>query len=809
VISEPDQNGEPWISRGELQRGLRVSIFASAFGLSWVAIAMGMPVTMLMECLGGSAVAVGMIVTIQQLATLAQLPAALMAERLAYRKPLWFWSALVHRLIWVVPALLILLPEPRVAGVRIAVLVAIGISSLLGQIGVPMWFSWMGDLVPERLRSKFWGIRQSVVMTTHLLAVMGAGWLLDAFPDPRADGGSFTGYVIIFTVGTLLGVLDILIHAYVPEPQQAQTPRREPWWQRCLIPLRESDFRWTTVAFGVWMFSIGLVGSFGILFLTRKFNVNYTELSITMVSASLGTAVAGLLWARVMELMGARTCGVVTMLLAPLCGIVWFLMRPETVTLTMGARTFSMPQPVLLLLVVNVLAGALYSGAGLAQVNLLADVTRRERRTVSMAVHWTFVGLMGALGPILGGVLTDLIEAHPMGWQLPGGGSVGFMHVLVLVQVLVVWFVAAPALLRVKPCGRHLPLPVLAGNPLRAAGLLMGLSSLTRAATATERVKALRKLGKDGDDTVLADLEIQLEDPDPDVREAAVSALGDLGSEGAVDLLSKRLDEEQEHELAPQLARALRKASSPAGVDALVRKLDSDDRETQVESARALGDIGDRRAVGSLKTLLQSSGDEKVATASGEALAKLGEFEAVYDMLPRMRCAKRRALRRSLAVAMADLLVSPGEFYTMLAQEERDPGVVVDKLLRRLQQRVRTVVGEENAYDARAALVSQIGTLYEQGEIHGVCEGLCKLVDELAAVVCPGGEERHDYHVTARLMDTDASLGIAHWFMRDLVFWARADISRIDTVDLLLGIYVLAGREPERKSMFRRRSVAG
>jgi hypothetical protein len=503
----------------------------------------------------------------------------------------------------------------------------------------------------------------------------------------------------------------------------------------------------------------------------------------------LGTAVAGVLWGSVMELMGTRSFGVVMQLLAPLMGVVWFLMTPGEVMLPLLG--VSVAKPVLMLVVVNFFAGALYSGVGLTQINLITAITRPEGRTISMAVHWTLVGALGALGPIVGGVLTDWFEANPVGWSLPVDAPFGFIHLLVVAQMLVAWLVCVPALLRVRPLGGDVPIPLLVGNPLRAAGLLRGLSSLARAASRPQRVKALQRLGRRGDASVVGELAAQLDDPDQEVREAALSALGELGTADAVGELVRRLADDEE-ELSPQVARALRAARHPAGVDALVRRLESSDRETQTESARALGAIGDRRAVGSLKAIVKHSGDEKVVTASGEALARLGEFEAVYDLLPRMRGARRPALRRALAVAVGDLLGRPDTFYSVLLREEKDRGEAVGALQRRIRRYVKSVTADRVDRARLLGLLEAVTESYEHDAHMEASTLLCELVSEVAELVHGVVLSGPDHQVRAQLMRVAPRLGIAYWFLNDLAFWTEAASGRVDYVDILLGIYVLS-----------------
>lgn len=790
AATEMPAGDDGFITRRQLRLGLGISVLASACAMPWVAVALGMPLTMLMESLGGRAVMVGLIVTLQQLATVAQIPAALLAERLPNRKPLWFVSALLHRALWFVPVFLLLLPDPRLQWVRIVLLVLIAISSLSGQMSAPLWLSWMGDLVPERLRAGFWGKRQTVVMLIHLPAVYVVGRILDFYPDPRAGGGSFRGFQMVFLMAAVCGMADILIHTLVAEPRQKRVSQREAWWQRSLAPLRQPDFRWATLAFGGWMFSVGLVGSFSILYLTRVFGVNYSALSATLISASIGTALAGVCWGHLMQLMGTRTFCVLMLLLAPLLGVPWFFMQAGDIVIPVLDLVIA--QPVAIMICTNLLAGAVYSGVGLSQLDMLVAITQPARRTMSMAVHWTIIGAVGAAGPVVGGLLTDwFVSCIDHAILMPTGTRFGFIHLLVIVQALVVWLLCVPALLKVRRLEHDLSIPAMVGNPLRAAALLWGLSSLTRADSRPERVKAVQRIGRQGDASVVAQLEAKLADADPDVREAAVAALGELGSDEAVQALVDRLRDEEE-ELAPQVARALRKARHPASVEALVQRLEQADREILTESARALGEIGDRRAVAPLRQLLKRTEDAKVVGASGEALARLNEFEAVYDLLPRMRATQRPTLRRSLAVALGDLMGHKDRFYALLSREEHDRGTVTGKLQDRIQSYIRQVA--ENK-DERALLqrnVQAACAAYERGQWVQAANRMHDLVVDLARLLEKESDRMATRHAAARLMKSSPRLGIAFWFLADLAFWAEADARRIDAVDILLGLYVLS-----------------
>ena len=77
------------ITEGDLRHGIRISIAASSLAFVWVSLTQGMPLTMFMECLGASGVLIGLVTTVTYIASVAQIPGAMLFERLPSRKPWW------------------------------------------------------------------------------------------------------------------------------------------------------------------------------------------------------------------------------------------------------------------------------------------------------------------------------------------------------------------------------------------------------------------------------------------------------------------------------------------------------------------------------------------------------------------------------------------------------------------------------------------------------------------------------------------------------------------------------------------------
>lgn len=783
----------PAFGERAIRRGLRVNIIAGSFGMMFIAVAIGVPITMLFERLGASGAQMGLLVTVQQLAMLAQIPAALFAGRLASRKAAFASLALAHRALWFLPALLPLLLQHRPEIIVWTILGAMTLSSLLAQASAPLWFSWISDLVPERESGHFWGRRQSVVTLFFLVMTGVAGWLLDAFRGNEGAAG-LAGFAIVFGLGALFGVTDIVIHLWVPEPPVRGAPVPAPWWRALIEPLRNADFRRLTIVIGLWLFSLGLIGSFGMVYLKREFGATYAQLSAIAIASSLGAVVASAALGLLLDRVGARSVGAFLLFAAPLTSLVWWLVSPRTLHFSLLGRSLEPPQSIVLIAAASVVSGALYSGVGLCHMKLLGALAPQgPSRTTAMAIHWTLAGLLGAAGPWLGGKILDLFPRFDPGWPLPFGGRWGFIHALLILHALVCWLGAAPMILRIRRRADDLPFGALMarlrpGNPLRAVTLLYDLWANVSADSVSARTRAIRRLGRRRAALAVRDLIRQLDDPSAEVREAAAISLGQIGGDEAVAALIEEL-RDLHTDLSSASARALRRARDPRSVDALLAALETADRETAAESARALGAIGDRRAADALRETLRKTRDAKLLAASGEALAQLGAIEAIYDILPRIKSATNPVLRRALSVAVGDLLGEPGEFYRILAREEAASGSEVERMLRDIRRRIEPRRSEDSARDGTiAALIAPLAEIQDAYDAERIADGARSLQEtgRALAILFPAPFTRDAAGHAAE------HAKITRWFL-DLLGqpWAERDLGHRDRTDLLLGVYAL------------------
>lgn len=131
---------------------------------------------------------------------------------------------------------------------------------------------------------------------------------------------------------------------------------------------------------------------------------------------------------------------------------------------------------------------------------------------------------------------------------------------------------------------------------------------------------AARALGKIGDERAVEPLTRIFNDPNAHAREAAGEALGKIGATGGVEALIRGLATEDAEVLGRRI-NALVSAGAEA-VEPLIAALDNDSWQVRAGAVRALGEIGDSRAIDPLSALIEG-GEPGERPTSREAVPRV------------------------------------------------------------------------------------------------------------------------------------------------------------------------------------------
>ena len=317
-------------ARPDAMRPLRLVTWSWVFGSVYFTAIAGSPVTLFAEALGATPFTFGLLAAAPFAASLLALPAAVWSDYTGRRKSIFMVSLYLQRVMWwpisVLPPLLLYY---KVTDGPTALGVFVGLFALMhccGAIGGPSWMSWMADVIPRRVRGRYFARRRQFGILSALPAALLVGFLLDRFVGNNGDtaaAGASVGYPVnyhvlivcggVFAVASLFGVVDIALFHLVPHDARPQgvgepfavTMRRlgGSLWQ----PLKDRRFLAFAAFVGMLTFSTAPVGTFITLMLVQKLKVDnlaiQTMLLVAPMAASL--AVSGL-WGRAVDKFGKK-----------------------------------------------------------------------------------------------------------------------------------------------------------------------------------------------------------------------------------------------------------------------------------------------------------------------------------------------------------------------------------------------------------------------------------------------------------------------------------------------------------------------
>lgn len=669
----------------EVERALRRSnvagCFASLFG---VCVAGQFLNGYVLQIVGdnkrAAAFAAAMLAAIPLIGYAFQIWTAVATERQRARRPLWFRLAFTGRLMWVgIAAAALGMTE---VWPRMELLVFLGlffIASAASSASSPVWFSWMADLVPKDQVGRFWGTRRALLNAVGL-SIFGAGLFVDWGRTTFGEDSSLP-YVLLFALGAVVGITDLLIHNSVPEPPMQGEPKTLNWRALLAQPLRDEQFRRYMLYMCAWSSVINFGNAFLNLLFLQELNLSQAWIAWFTCAMVLTRVFMARFWGYLVDRFGA----------APINAICTF----GLIFVPLG-YVFVTPQNAIPLITLTfVYAGFFNIGIETTHTALMLGISPASNKAMFVAVTQSLVGLCAAVSPLLGAVFLNFAMDHPLNfgqWFHLGEWCVAGFQELFLAAFLL-RICVAPLSLRlgqIQPGAVSLVVRRLFdANPFTVIHhtYVLGGSSVE-----AERLAAVRKLAEARSPIATAELARSLQDPSLEVRVEAARALGRIGDVAAVDSLIESLNS-PESGIQQEATAALGKIGHRRGVRALIEALGNP--AVQRSAIIALGEIRDSLAVHPLLDLLQNEkADVALRALAAEALSRIVEHSpAAYDVLPRVfavfRAAQSDLLRQQLALAIGNLVGEPGEFYDLLARERRLAGQGIARALAQMTAALR------------------------------------------------------------------------------------------------------------------------
>jgi MFS family permease len=335
-----------------------------------------------------SPVQIALVAALPQLAQVVQVPSA-WASILAGRRRVALVTLAASRQAFLPLAILPLLaPTP---GHARALLVAVAAASAaLAMAGHVAWTAWMGDLVPARIRGRYFGRRTATCILAGTVSSLVTARLLDGVRVANA------GVVlsILAVTASVVGAVTVVLLARQHEPPLAPEPR--PGIACATTPLRDPRARAILVYQLAWNASVGLAGGYFTYHLLGNLGAGFVVVALHAAGGALAKVVSASFFGRAIDRVGARpvlaaasfgSAGLPLLWLAAAPGVLW--------PLALDA----------------VLGGIAWGAHGLASFSLSLAVAPRRVRPFYVAAFSSAGGLAYVLGTAAGGTLVAALPA--------------------------------------------------------------------------------------------------------------------------------------------------------------------------------------------------------------------------------------------------------------------------------------------------------------------------------------------------------------------------------------------------------------
>ena len=385
--------------------------------------------------LGANELHIGILGALPTFMLFMQFVSAVVVNHLQYRRRLWFWAAMTHRLMLLPTAVgPWLCPEFSSEFWVWTLLITTALNQGLLHFSSPLWLSWMGDYLPHEGLSSYWGSRQLWMQITAAASLLGAAFLV------LNSGLSVeVSYAVMTVVGTVCGVADLLLFHKIFEPPVQQVPSPE-LRQVLSEPFRNRDFRRYIGFMCFWNFAAMAGAPFISLYLLSEVGMDLYHVLLLWTISWVGGAMLSRTLGRWADSHGSQPVLVMCVALKS-SNMLALLLIPKSPTIA-----FWVLAPCFML------DAVLNAGILIANNGFMIKNSPTENRTMYIAATQAIAGMVGGVTSILAGWIMQRLAGHH--WTV-AGWTFGHFQVMFLTSIALRW--AALGLTRYvqEPHARH------------------------------------------------------------------------------------------------------------------------------------------------------------------------------------------------------------------------------------------------------------------------------------------------------------------------------------------------------------------
>ncbi|MFH2021339.1 MAG: MFS transporter [archaeon] len=255
---------------------------------------------------------------------------------------------------------------------------------IVGRIISPAWNSWMGDLVREKDRGKYFGRRLRITGIATFVTFIFGGYILQEMSDLSLR---YYGFAIIFALAFISRLISIsfLVKQYEPEYKPEERKFRI---HQFISNAEFSEPRKLSIYLNLMGFAVNVAAPFFAAYMLYDLKMDYLSFTLINAASILIKFVAMPLWGRVCDRFGNRKVLSLASYLIPIIPLLWLFSHN-----------------LYYLIAIQFFSGFVWAAWDISSFDYLYDVTNQENRTRIVAYNNVLGGIASLIGPIVGAII--------------------------------------------------------------------------------------------------------------------------------------------------------------------------------------------------------------------------------------------------------------------------------------------------------------------------------------------------------------------------------------------------------------------
>jgi MFS family permease len=345
-------------------------------------------------------VLLGLMTTVPAYFVVFQFPAAYLIERGISRRKLTIIFSFVSPLCWVLIAAIPFFENVLTPLQRVWLLIAIiAVVTLAAQIAGNARGSWLGELIPESRRGRFFGNCSMFAAIIASVFAVAEGAFLD-----QVKSMGLLAFAALFFFGVVFGLGSASLHIPQPDCPLPHKGHEVSFWTHVRNVFRNRAFVMLAIVHG--MIAMGnIAGPFGTAYLLDDVKVSFLGLGLLNTAATAAVLLTSPLWGKIIDRVGCRPVLVLCLGIMAPCSVVWYFIPPGVTHRAYMLLPFS-----------NFICAAAAARMSVTLTTLMYKLSTPHGRSVQFATYGVFITLVSAPMPLVGGWLVGYLKS--IGWSV-------------------------------------------------------------------------------------------------------------------------------------------------------------------------------------------------------------------------------------------------------------------------------------------------------------------------------------------------------------------------------------------------------